>query len=361
MGLYVCEDEFIRKYSPTICIASVASLPVFLKLEGRAALVAGGSIGAAWKAELLAAVGADTRIFAAEPCERMKELVAGHENLSLISRAWQPGDLNGAAIAILDAEDEHEARAFRDAARAAGALVNVIDNTEFCDFSFGSIVNRSPLVVAISTCGAAPVLAQAIRAKLEALLPASLSDWAGLARDWRKRLDPSLETGQRRRFWERFVDLVLRAGALKPVPEDFAALENALEASAAPPAGEITLVGAGPGDPELLTLKAVAALQSADIIVYGNFVSPRALELARREAERIDVGANAGAPSMKEPDIAAMLVRLASQGKRVVRLDGGDPDVFGRANEKILAARAAGVKVTIVPGVTAALGAPEAR
>ena len=276
--------------APATAIASLTSLPVFLELEGRAALVAGGSSGAAWKAELLAAAGADTRIFAAEPSPRMKELLASRKNLSLARRAWKPGDLHGVTVAILDAEDEHEARAFRAAAHAAGALVNVIDSTEFCDFSFGSIVNRSPLVVAISTDGASPILAQAIRAKLEALLPASLSDWAGVARDWRKRLDRSLETGQRRHFWERFVDLVFRAGAHRPGPEDFAALENALEASAAPLIGEIALVGAGPGDPELMTLKAVAALQSADVIVYDHCVSPRALELARREAERIDVG-----------------------------------------------------------------------
>ena len=341
----------IHLNAPATAIASVASLPVFLELEGRAALVAGGSIGAAWKAELLAAAGADTRIFAAEPSERMKKLVAGRKNLSLFSRPWKPGDLRGAAVAILDAEDEHEARAFHAAARAAGALVNVIDNTEFCDFSFGSIVNRSPLVVAISTHGASPVLAQAVRARLEALLPASLSDWAGLARDWRKRLDRSLATGQRRRFWERFVELAFRAGARRPGPEDFAALEMAGKASAQPPVGEITLVGAGPGDPELMTLKAVAALQSADVIIYDNCVSPRALELARREAERIEVGDSA----------VDTLVRLASQGKRVVRLEVGDPRAIGRANEEVLAARAAGVRVTVVPGVAAAPDAPETQ
>ena len=226
-------------------IAALTSLPVFLELEGRAALVAGGSSGAAWKAELLAAAGADTRIFAAEPSQRIKELSPA----ARICRCrGAPGNPKTSRRSRRDprAEDEHEARVFRAAAHAAGALVNVIDRTEFCDFSFGSIVNRSPLVVAISTDGASPILAQAIRAKLEALLPASLSDWAGVARDWRKRLDRSLEAGQRRRFWERFVDLVFRAGAHRPGPEDFAALENALEASASPLVGEIALVGAGP-------------------------------------------------------------------------------------------------------------------
>jgi uroporphyrin-III C-methyltransferase/precorrin-2 dehydrogenase/sirohydrochlorin ferrochelatase len=279
----------------------------------------------------------------------MKELVAARPNLSLIPRAWAPGDLRGATVAILEANNENEARAFFAAAREAGALVNVIDNAEFCDFSFGSIVNRSPLVVAISTGGAAPVLAQALRAKLEALLPASLSDWTLLARDWRRRLERSLEPAQRRRFWERFVELVFHAGARPPGPDDFDALEKAGEASAAPVLGEIALVGAAAGDPELMTLKAVAALQSADVICHDNNVSPRLLELARREAQRIE--------TRPSENVTEALVALARQGKRVVRLISGDPGRLDRARKDILAARAPGVRLSIAPGATPAQAA----
>ena len=338
-------------------IESLATLPVFLALRGRVAVVAGGGAAAAWKAQLLLAAGATTLAFCERPCAELIAL-AGREGLQLVERDWTPADFEGAAVAILESVDAAEAESFKAAARAAGALVNVVDNPLISDFSFGSIVNRSPLIVAISTGGAAPVFGQAIRARLETLLPAALRAWAAAAQTWRARLAPlGLSFAQRRRFWEHFAQLALAAGGRAPQPDDFDRLASAERSSTAPAAGEITLIGAGPGDPELLTLKAIAALQRADVILYDKLVSPRALELARREARRVDVGKRAGLPSANQAEITNMLVSLARAGNNVVRLKGGDPGVFSRANEEIAAARAAGVEITLIPGITTALAA----
>ncbi len=343
---------------PAGAIAPLDSLPVFLQLGGRRAVVGGGGAGAAWKVELLAAAGASVEVFAERFSDEMLALAARVAAVALVARAWSAEDLAGAAIAILEASGDEEARAFREAARGAGALANVIDRAEFCDFAFGSIVNRSPLVVAISTGGAAPVFGQAIRARLEAILPASLALWARAARQWRARLAPlELDFRQRRGFWERFAELALGAGTRAPTDADLDALAAARDAHAAEAGGEIVLVGAGPGDPDLLTLKAVAALNSADVILHDKLASPRLLDLARREAKRIDVGKRAGAPSPSQAEITAMLIDFARAGKRVVRLKSGDPSVFGRANEEIFCAREAGSRITVVPGVTAAFAA----
>ena len=168
-------------------IQPLATLPVFFKLSGRKVALAGGGEAAGWKAELLASAGARVDVYAAEPSAKLLEIAARRESIAIIRRRWSAEDLSGAALAILEAQSETEAIAFREAARAAGAAVNVIDRPEYCDFSFGTLVNRSPLVVAISTDGAAPVFAQAIRARLEALLPQSFAKWAEAARELRRR------------------------------------------------------------------------------------------------------------------------------------------------------------------------------
>jgi uroporphyrin-III C-methyltransferase/precorrin-2 dehydrogenase/sirohydrochlorin ferrochelatase len=339
-------------------IRPLATLPVFFKLQGRTAVVAGGGDGAAWKAELLAAAGASVRVYARETGPRMREIASRRDTIRIVPRRWASDDLRGAALAVLETEDDAEARAFRAAARAAGVAANVVDRPEFCDFSFASLVNRSPLVVAISTDGAAPVFAQAIRARIEALLPASFAQWAEAAREWRRRLGSlGLDFRQRRSFWERFADLALGSGGRAPQSSDFEALTAAQANSEAPARGQVILVGAGPGDPELLTLKAVRALQSADVVLYDRLSPPAVLELARREARRIDVGKRGPGRSIGQDEISKMLVDLARQGKTVVRLKGGDPGVFGRAHEEVEAAQAAGVRCTIIPGVTAALAA----
>lgn len=316
-------------------IAPLPNLPLFHKLEGRKVIVIGASEGADWKAELLAAAGANV-------------LRLAH------SCSWTPADLEGAALAVADLPDEAEALHFAAAARAAGVPLNSVDRPELCDVQFGTIVNRNPIVLAISTDGAAPMLGQAIRARIESVLPLCLSAWAKAAKAWRPRLKPRLPRfADRRAFWRRFADAAWAHADTPPSESDFETLlTESVTAS-----GSVTLVGAGPGDPELLTLKAVRALQAATIILYDDLVGPEALELARREAKRIAVGKKGHGPSCRQSEINARIVELARAGETVVRLKGGDPTIFGRASEEIAACRAAGVPVSIIPGISAAQGA----
>ncbi len=348
-------------------IGDLAVLPVFFALAGKRAVLAGATERACWKAELLLATGATLDVYASEPCEPMRALAARHPRLTLHERCWRAADLAAAAMALLDSLDDGEAARFRTAARVAGVPMNAIDNPAFCDFQFGAIVNRSPLVIGISTDGAAPVFGQALRGRLETLLPPSLQAWARAARAWRARLAPmALPFRARRRFWERFSRLALVDEDRAPAAADFAAcLDHAtppgLPDDAATehgaPIGRVTLVGAGPGDPDLLTLKALRALQGADIVLYDKLVAPAIVGMARREAEKIDVGKRGYKPSCKQHEITAMMVAFARAGKTVVRLKGGDPMIFGRATEEIEGCVDAGVPVDVVPGVTAALGA----
>jgi uroporphyrin-III C-methyltransferase/precorrin-2 dehydrogenase/sirohydrochlorin ferrochelatase len=342
-------------------MARLSRLPVFLALDGKRALLAGGSPAAAWKAELLSAAGARIEVYAAEVSDELGQVVqdAPAGAITIIERVWSADDFAGAAVAIGAFEDDEDARKFCDAARRAGVPVNVIDKPAFCDFSFGAIVNRSPLVIGISTDGAAPVFAQAIRAKLEALLPNGFTAWARAAAHWRAKVKESgLPFAGRRKFWQLFTAHAIANPQDEPDRHDFArfiadvkGLGNTVEN------GSVTLVGAGPGDPELLTLRAVRALQSADVILFDGLVSRDVLDFARREARKLLVGKTGFGPSCKQDDINALMVSLAKQGKRVVRLKGGDPLIFGRAGEELDACRAANIAVEIVPGITAAQGA----
>src|SRR5690349_13230498 len=266
-------------------MGALARLPVFLSLGGKRALLAGGSPAAAWKAELLSASGATVEVFAEEPCDELVQLAAEPPGkIRITRRHWTPADLAGAAIAIGAFEDDQEAAVFASAARAAGVPVNVIDKPAFCDFSFGAIVNRSPLVIGISTDGAAPVFAQAIRAKLEALLPKGFADWAAAAARWRGALKlTGLSFAARRRFWQVFTAQAVADPVRAPVQADFDSFVDEVKGlGAAVESGSVTLVGAGPGDPELLTLRAVRALQSADVILFDDLVSREVMDFARR-------------------------------------------------------------------------------
>jgi uroporphyrin-III C-methyltransferase/precorrin-2 dehydrogenase/sirohydrochlorin ferrochelatase len=313
-------------------IAPLPNLPLFHKVEGRKAVVVGTSEGAAWKAELLEAAGADV--------VRLDD--------------WSVEQLRGAAIAVADLPDRDEAQRFLTAARNAGAVANIIDQTDLCDVFFGTIVNRSPVVVAISTDGAAPVLGQSIRSRIESVLPLGLSGWAKAAKEWRSRLKQRVSSfSDRRTFWQRFAATAWAAPDRTPSDADF----EALVAAQPERKGRVTLVGAGPGDPELLTLKAVRALQSATVILHDHLVGPDVLELARREAKRVPVGKSGYGPSCKQSEINEQMVELALAGENVVRLKGGDPMIFGRATEEIDACRAAGVDISVIPGISAAQGA----
>ena len=342
-------------------MGALARLPVFLSLGGKRALLAGGNEAAAWKAELLSAAGARVDVFADDVCAALAELADDPPGgiVVLHRRAWTPLDLNDAAVAIGAFDNDEDAAAFAAAARAAGVPVNVIDKPAFCDFSFGAIVNRSPLVIGISTDGAAPVFAQAVRAKLEALLPQGFAAWAAAAARWRADVKASgLSFAGRRKFWQLFTAHAVASPGREPGETDFKRFVADV-AGQGPTVenGTVTLVGAGPGDPELLTLRAVRALQSADVILFDDLVSRAVLDFARREARKMLVGKTGHGPSCKQDDINALMVNLAKQGKRVVRLKGGDPLIFARAGEEIDACRKAGIAVAIVPGVTAAQGA----
>jgi uroporphyrin-III C-methyltransferase/precorrin-2 dehydrogenase/sirohydrochlorin ferrochelatase len=334
---------------------ALARLPIFLALAGKRVLIAGGGSAAAWKAELLSAAGADVDAYALEPCEELLAVAADPPGgpIRVHRRAFEPGDLDGAVIAVGAIDGEAAAAQFAAAARRARVPANIVDKPMYGDFAFGAIVNRSPLVIGISTDGAAPIFGQAIRAKLEALIPRGFARWAEAARRWRPRMR-SLPSHARRRLWERFT----KAALARPndVPSDLDALAADLDAKPSP-SGSVTLVGAGPGDPELLTLRAVRALQSADVILIDDLVAPEILDFARREAKKMLVGKTGHGPSCRQDEINALMVSLAKAGRRVVRLKGGDPMIFGRAGEEIAACRAAGIPVEIVPGVTAAQGA----
>jgi uroporphyrin-III C-methyltransferase/precorrin-2 dehydrogenase/sirohydrochlorin ferrochelatase len=338
----------------------LARLPVFYALDGKRVVLAGGTQAAAWKAELLSAAGAQVDVYADEISDDMLMLLADPPRGVIVhhQHTWTPDDFRRAAMAIGTFENDDDAKKFAAAARAAGVPVNVIDKPAFCDFSFGAIVNRSPLVIGVSTDGAAPVFAQAIRAKLEAMLPKGFAAWAKAASTWRAAVQASgLTFAGRRGFWQRFTAQAIQSPERAPTQTDFDRFLADVTAGPSPDNGSVTLVGAGPGDAELLTLRAVRALQSADVILFDDLVSAEVLDFARREARKMLVGKTGFGPSCKQEDINALMVSLAKQGKRVVRLKGGDPLIFARAGEELAACRSAGVAVEVVPGITAAQGA----
>jgi len=270
---------------------ALARLPVFLALEGRRAVMAGGNAQAAWKAELLSAAGASVEVFAEAPADELVGLAQNPPRgvVTIHRRRVTADDLAGAAVAVGAFEDDGDAAQFAAAARARGVPVNVIDKPAFCDFAFGAIVNRSPLVIGISTDGAAPVFGMAVRAKIEAMIPRGFARWAEAARRWRGALFATgLSHPGRRRFWQIFSRYAAIHPDHEPTRSDFDGfLAETTDEAARPDSGSVTLVGAGPGDPELLTLRAVRALQSADIILVDDLVAPGILDFARREAKKM--------------------------------------------------------------------------
>ncbi|MBP1886831.1 siroheme synthase [Sinorhizobium mexicanum] len=347
-------------------VAPLASLPLFWTLKNKRVVVAGGSDAAAWKAELLAACGAEVHVHAprAELSDVFLALMkrgAAHDNGRLVhhDEIWHPGVFFGAALAIADCDDDAEAEGFSNAARAAGVPVNVIDKPAFSQLQFGSIVNRSPIVVSISTDGAAPILAQAIRRRIEALLPPAIKGWAAIAQAIRERVNARLNPGAARRtFWERFVD---RAFLETPGEGVETRLMEELDCLSATRAaiGRVSIVGAGPGDAELLTLRAIRALQAADVIFFDEPISNDVLELSRREAKRQFVGPPDGLAADGAGSIHDAVVELVLAGKRVVRLKSGDPTHSVAMRREIQRLESEGIPVEMVPGVQAERYRPE--
>lgn len=293
-------------------IGPLAVLPVFFNLQGKRGVVVGGTAAAAWKAELLAAAGTDVHVYADVLSEEMSALIAAGTCVHH-AHGWSEANLHGADIAVADTATEQDAGAFLHAATKSGVPCNVIDKPAFCQFQFGTIVNRSPVVIGISTDGAAPILGQAIRRRIEAILPLSLAAWAQLAQQLRSRITAALQPGrQRRLFWEDFVN---RAFDTCPLPDEGAkllarAMEIANDSNAQ--TGTVTVIPVRSDDPELLTLKAMRLLQMADVILYGRNVPPAILQMARREARRI--------PLTDEPFHVATVERFCADGKNVVVL-----------------------------------------
>ena len=331
--------------------------PILVDLSAARVVVSGGGDAAIAKLRLLLKTPAKITVFAAAP-EADVIRWADEGRLRLVPRALEPGDGLCARLGYAANDDDAEdARAVR-LLRADGALVNSVDNLHASQFITPAIVDRAPVTVAIGTEGAAPVLARALKAELEARLPAGLGIITAAGKDFRPEAEALPHGRARREFWAEWYDTegprALDDGrdlaqALR------ALLARHLTAERAP--GRVEFVGAGPGDPELLTLKARKALDRADVVIHDRLISPAILDLARREALMIDVGKEGFGPSTAQAEIDALIVRHAAQGAHVVRLKSGDPAVFGRLDEEIAACEAAGVAYSIVPGITAASAA----
>lgn len=332
------------------------SFPGFLNLRDRPVLVVGGGENAARKIRLLARAGARIHLAAAELTPELSTLVAA--GTVQHHAAFSAALLDGMRLVIAatgTAMDETVAAA----AQQRGVLVNVVDRAELSDFTVPAIVERGDITIGISSGGTAPLLLGRIRAQIEALLPARLGELAALAGEFRGTVARVIgEAALRKRFWERVFD---GAVAARLLAGDRAGARSALMAelnATQQPAvtGHVQLVGAGPGDPDLLTIAAQRALMDADIVFYDALVAPEILDRARRDAERVPVGKRKGRHSVPQDDINALLADHAALGKRVVRLKAGDPFIFGRGGEEMEYLRARGIAVSVIPGITAALG-----
>jgi uroporphyrin-III C-methyltransferase/precorrin-2 dehydrogenase/sirohydrochlorin ferrochelatase len=332
--------------------------PAFLDLDGRSCLLVGGGQTAARKLRRLLKAGARVTVVAPEVEAEVAALAAAG-TVALHRRPFRAADVTGRAVVQSATGRETVDRRVSEAAQAAGIPVNVVDRPELCSFIAPAVVDRDPVVIGISTGGAAPVLARRVREAIERLLPARLGQLARFAESFRTAVAATLPEGRARlRFWEGFFDGPFAGQVLRG--EETTAREAMVKAINRPaPAaepGQVAIVGAGPGDPDLLTLGALRLLQRADAVVYDKLVGPQILDYARRDAERIYVGKSKANHSMSQDRINALLVRLAGEGKRVVRLKGGDPFVFGRGGEELDHLTRPGVAVEVVPGITAAAG-----
>ncbi len=333
--------------------------PVFFDLQGLHVLVVGGGEVALRKVSLLERSGAVITVVAPKIAPGLQARGAAG-TIKLVAREFVPEDLDGARLVVVATSRRAVNRFIAKLSDARAIPVNVVDDREASRFIVPAIVDRDPIMVAVSTGGTSPVLARRLRERLEAFLPKRLGDLAmwlrGLRKTTRERLR---DTDERRRFFEAVVDGPAARRFIDGDPHGALQIAQRLLAttSTAPRAvGEVTLVGAGPGDPELLTLKALRALQDADIILHDRLVSTAILDLARRDAAKVCVGKSAGGVSTTQAEINDLLIRHASSGKRVVRLKGGDPFVFGRGGEELEALARAGISFSVVPGVTSALG-----
>jgi uroporphyrin-III C-methyltransferase/precorrin-2 dehydrogenase/sirohydrochlorin ferrochelatase len=339
-------------------------LPIFVDVRDRLVVVVGGGVVAARKVEHLLKAHARVRIVSPD---LTPDLAVYRDLCRIEHRAllFSPSQLDGAQLVIAATDDESVNEAVSVACRERGVWVNVVDDPDRSAFIFPAIVDRSPLIVAIGSAGTSPTLARRVRTQIEALLPERLGELAGFAGRWRARVRDALPAlPQRLTFWDRFHQGPASARILAgdPVGADEWMQRELGEArdAAASPRGEVYLIGAGPGSPDLLTLRALQLLQQADVLLHDRLVPTAILERARRDAERVNVGKLPGHHEVTQAQINQLLVDYANRGLRVARVKGGDPFIFGRGGEELEVLRRAGIPVTVVPGVTASLGAAAA-
>lgn len=329
--------------------------PAYIALENRPVLIIGGGPRALAKARLMTAAQASLTVIAEKIDPETRAALAGAARL--IERAPVVGDIEASVLVFIADGRDSQIERWVDIARMAGVLVNVVDRPEFCDFITPSIIDRGQVTVSISTNGAAPVLGRKLRADIEALLPQNVGALAEFSDRYRDAVKAKIPENDRRLFWERFfggpVAAQVLAGDEVRAHEAMMALINRPQEEKT---GVVHIVGAGPGDPDLLTVKALRLLQHADVILYDRLVSDEILSLARRDAERFYVGKAKANHAVPQDEIEARLVAFARDGKMVVRLKGGDPFIFGRGGEELETVRAAGIPVFTTPGITAAAG-----
>jgi uroporphyrin-III C-methyltransferase / precorrin-2 dehydrogenase / sirohydrochlorin ferrochelatase len=334
------------------------ALPIFFNINNRHCVVIGGGEVATRKVMMLLKAHAAITLISPAVCAELQALI-DVDKIKYQKTSFEPSQLLNACLVIAATDEEVVNEAVSIAAQAANIPVNVVDAPALCTFTMGSIIDRSPIVIAVSSEGNAPVLARYIRTKIETMLPAAYGRIAAIAGEFREQVKAKFNTTQARRiFWEDILQGPLVERVL--AGQEQAArvfLQQALDASdSSANKGEVFLVGGGPGDPDLLTFRALRLMQQCDICVYDKLVSPEVMELVRRDAELIYVGKSRDQHTMPQEEINELLARLALEGKRVLRLKGGDPFIFGRGGEEIETLMQKGVPFQVVPGITAANG-----
>lgn len=334
-------------------------LPVFMNVRGQSCLVVGGGEVAARKVELIRRAEAKVTVIAPELCSSLASL-AREGHITHRATSFTPADMAGYALVIAATDDGTANRQVSEAARAQHIPVNVVDQPDMCTFVMPSIIDRSPIVIAVSSGGASPVLARLLRARLETFVPAAYGRLAALVEGFRTQVKAKFKTTrERRRFWEKILQgpiaEMLLAGQDQAAR---AALEKAVaqECESQHTLGEVYVVGGGPGDPDLLTFRALRLMQQADVVLYDRLIAKGVLDLVRRDAQRIYVGKARDYHAVRQEEIHGLMVKLAKEGKRVLRLKGGDPFIFGRGGEEIDTLAEEGVPFQVVPGITAASG-----
>ncbi len=334
-------------------------LPVFFDIKGKPCAVIGGGDVAARKVAMLLNSGGKVTVVAPELCPTLKQQAESGAICHVQSR-FAPTHLHEAILVIAATDDREVNKQVSAVAKTHRLPVNVVDDPDYCSFIMPSVIDRSPVIVAVSTGGASPVLARLLRARLETLIPGAYGRLATLAEKFRGRVKQHFtESSQRRIFWENvFQGPIAEMVFAGREDQAISALAKAIESSPGDtqPHGEVYLVGGGPGNPDLLTFRALRLMQQADVVVYDNLVTPPVLEMTRRDADRIFVGKQRANHAMRQEEINELLVKLAKEGKRVLRLKGGDPFIFGRGGEEIETLSANHIPFQVVPGITAASG-----